>query len=78
MSAWWKRRKRRLSFSKTFLNRVAPPGRAGKSSTTQVPFGQEVGMFHRPFHFVRDDQELNTQLFPSSSRRVRIAAALAV
>jgi hypothetical protein len=36
------------------------------------------GMFHLPFHFVRDDQELNAQLFPSSSRRVRIAAALAV
>jgi hypothetical protein len=37
-----------------------------------------MGMFHLPFHFVRDHQELKTRLFPSSSRRVRIAAALAV
>jgi hypothetical protein len=37
-----------------------------------------MGMFHLPFHFVRDDQELKKQLFPSSSRRVRIAAALAI
>jgi hypothetical protein len=36
------------------------------------------GMFHLPFHFVRDHQELKTRLFPLSSRRVRIAAALAV
>jgi hypothetical protein len=35
-------------------------------------------MFHLPFHFVRDDQELKKLLFFSSSRRVRIAAALAV
>jgi len=34
-------------------------------------------MFHLPFHFVRDVQELKTRLFRSSSRRVRIAAALA-
>jgi hypothetical protein len=32
-------------------------------------------MFRLPFHFVRDAQELKTQLFPLSSRRVRIAAA---
>jgi hypothetical protein len=37
-----------------------------------------MGMFHLPFHFVRDDEELKSQLFPSSSRLVRIAAALAV
>jgi hypothetical protein len=37
-----------------------------------------MGMFHLPFHFVRDDQELTAQLFPSSSRPVRIAAALGV
>jgi hypothetical protein len=36
------------------------------------------GMFHLPFHFVRDAQELKPQLFPSSSRRVRTAAALAI
>jgi hypothetical protein len=42
------------------------------------PVRAAMGMFHLPFHFVRDDQELNAQLFPSSSRRVRIAAALAV
>ena len=47
------------------------------SSTVVMVFGQQVGMFHLPFHFVRDQQELNTLLFPSSSRRVRIAAALA-
>jgi hypothetical protein len=34
-------------------------------------------MFYLPFHFVRDQQELNAQLFLSSSRRVPIAAALA-
>jgi hypothetical protein len=49
-----------------------------KSWTLAVVFGQPVGMFHLPFHFVRDDQELTTQLFPSSSRRVHIAAALVV
>jgi hypothetical protein len=42
-----------------------------------VVFGQQIWMFHLPFHFVRDQQELNTLLFPSSSRPVRIAAALA-
>jgi hypothetical protein len=35
-------------------------------------------MFHLPFHFVRDDLALKAQLFYSSSRPVRIAAALAV
>jgi hypothetical protein len=37
-----------------------------------------MGMFHLPFHFVRDDRELNAQLFPSSIRPVRIAATLAL
>jgi hypothetical protein len=37
-----------------------------------------MGMFHLPFHFVREAQELKTRLFPSSSRPVRIAAALAI
>jgi hypothetical protein len=32
-------------------------------------------MFHLPFHFVRDAQELKTLLFRLSSRLVRIAAA---
>jgi hypothetical protein len=39
--------------------------------------GKQSGMFHLPFHFVRDAQELSKQLFPSSSRLVRIATAAA-
>ena len=38
--------------------------------------GQQVWMFHLPFHFVRDNRELDARLFLSSSRGVRIAAAL--
>jgi hypothetical protein len=49
-----------------------------KSSTSPMVFGQPIWMFHLPFHFVRDAQELKTQLFLSSSRLVRTAAAWAV
>lgn len=38
-----------------------------KSSTTPVAFGQQVWMFHLPFHFVRDHDELNVRFFRSSS-----------
>ena len=48
-----------------------------KNSTNHIPLRQLIWMFHLPFHFVRDDQELNARFFPSSSRRVRIAAAWA-
>jgi hypothetical protein len=48
-----------------------------KSSTNHFRFGQQGRMFHLPFHFVRDAQELKTKLFPSSSRFVRIAAVAA-
>jgi hypothetical protein len=79
MAMWAECRQRRPFF---FPNPVQPSPAVGqcrqKSSTLAVVFGQQVWMFHRPFHFVRDAQELKTQLFPSSSRRVRIAAALAV
>jgi hypothetical protein len=36
-----------------------------------------MGMFYLLFHFVRDAQELQAELFPSSSRHVRIAAVAA-
>jgi hypothetical protein len=79
MAMWEKCLSAVLPISQTSLNRVAPPGSAvKKSSTAPVAFGQQGRMFHLPFHFVRNDLELNAQLFPSSSRRVRIAAALAV
>jgi hypothetical protein len=79
MAMWAKCRQRRPPFLSILLNRVPSSGSAvQKSSTLAVVFGQQVWMFHQPFHFVRDAQELKNQLFPSSSRRVRTAAALAV
>jgi len=37
-------------------------------------FGQPVGMFHRPFHFVRDEPALKDTLFPSNSSAVHAAS----
>jgi hypothetical protein len=76
---WLKCRQRRPPFLSILLNRVPPSGSAVQKKLDEpFPVRAAMGMFHLPFHFVRDDQELNAQLFPSSSRRVRIAAALAV
>ena len=45
-----------------------------KSWTLAVVFGQPVGMFHLPFHFVRDDAALQSRLFHSNSSAVPAAA----
>jgi hypothetical protein len=77
MAMWVKCRQRRPSFPSILLNRVPPSGQCRqKSSTRAVVFGQPVGMFHRPFHFVRDHDELNTRLFPSNSSAAPAAAKL--
>jgi len=78
---WWQCRSCRPP---SFLNpneasSAAGPSRGAvkKGSTSFLVFGQQGGMFQRPFHFVRDAEALRTALFPSSSRRVRNAAAWA-
>ena len=68
----WRRRPLFQNLSPS--SRAVGPGRK-KGSTIPVAFRQEGEMFRLPFHFVRDAQELKTQLFPLSSRCVRIAAA---
>ena len=68
MAMWVKCRQRRPPFRSILLNRVPPLGSAvQKNSTEPVGFRQAVWMFHRPFHFVRDHDELNTRLFRSNS-----------
>jgi hypothetical protein len=44
-----------------------------KSSTAMEFLGQQERMFHRPFHFVRDEPALADVLFPSSSSAVPAA-----
>jgi hypothetical protein len=65
-----------------FSNLSEPSCAAGQCCQKKLdelfPIRAAMGMFHLPFHFVRDAQELKTQLFPSSSRPVRTAAALAI
>jgi hypothetical protein len=65
-----------------FLNPIQPSPAAGQCREKKLDDCRGLraakGMFHLPFQFVRDTQELKTRLFPSSSRRVRIAAALVV
>jgi hypothetical protein len=79
MAMWVKCRQRRPAF---FSNLSEPSPAGGQSRQKKLdelfPIRAAMGMFHLPFHFVRDAQELKTQLFPSSSRRVPIAAAPAV
>lgn len=76
MAMWVKCRQRRPTFFSTLLERV-PPWRAVKKGSPLVGvFGQPVAMFHRPFHFVRDESALNDTLFPSSSSAVPAAARL--
>ncbi|MGA9780386.1 MAG: hypothetical protein WBS33_19180 [Verrucomicrobiia bacterium] len=79
MAVWMKCRQRRRSL---FLNPIQPSPAVGQCRAKKLDdsgcIRAAMGMFHLPFHFVRDDQELKKQLFPSSSRRVHIAAALAV
>jgi hypothetical protein len=74
---WVKCRQCRL----TLLSNLSEPslavGQCRKKARRTICGSAAKGMFHLPFHFVRDEQELNAQLFPSSSRRVRIVAALA-
>ena len=75
---WWQCRQRRPPFFQILFNRVPPSGSAVKKKLDERFAVQAAkGMFHLPFHFVRDAQELKSRLFPSSSRRVPIAAALA-
>jgi len=79
MAVWAKCRQRRPSF---FPNPLEPSSAVGQCRAKKLDDSGCIqaakGMFHLPFHFVRDHQELKIQLFPSSSRRVHIAAALAV
>jgi len=57
------------------FTRVPPSGVPSKKGSTKLPaFRQQEGMFHRPFHFVRDELALNEALFPSSSSAVPAAA----
>jgi hypothetical protein len=68
MAMWVKCRQCRPAFFSNLSESSSAAGqRRQKSSTGAVVFGQPVWMFHRPFHFVRDDQELNTRLFRSNS-----------
>jgi len=68
-------RQRRPLFLSILFDRVPPSGSAVKSAGRTRSNSAAKGMFHLPFHFVGDQQELQVQLFPSSSRPVRIAAA---
>ncbi|MGO9002546.1 MAG: hypothetical protein ACLQHM_11305 [Limisphaerales bacterium] len=64
-------------FSQTFLKRVAPLRSAVKKiSTEAVLLGQQVWMFHLPFHFVRDNDELKARFFRSNSSAVPAAEKL--
>jgi hypothetical protein len=64
------------------LNPLEPSSAVGKCRAKKLDdsgcFQAAMGTFHLPFHFVRDAQELKNQLFSSSGRRVRTAAALAI
>ena len=56
------------------FNRVPPRAvPSTKSWTTTRGIGQQVRMFHRPFHFVRNESVLKDALFPSSSSAVPAA-----
>ncbi|MEI6196306.1 MAG: hypothetical protein WCS42_18460, partial [Verrucomicrobiota bacterium] len=59
------------------MNRVPPSGSAVKKKLDAFAIlRQPVWMFHRPFHFVRDNDELSTRLFLSNSSAAPAAAKL--
>lgn len=64
-------------FSQIFLKRVPPSGSAAKKiSTLTIVFRQQVWMFHLPFDFVRDHEQLQARLFPSNSSAAPAAQKL--
>ena len=75
------RAKRRQAPSPFFLNPLESSCAVGavpskKISTLTIAFGQQMWMFHLPFHFMRDNDELKARLFRSNSSAAPAAARL--
>jgi hypothetical protein len=63
-------------FSNLLESSPAVRKRRKKISTEAVILGQQMRMFHLPFHFVRDPDQLQARLFCSSSSAVPAAEKL--